>query len=110
MYLSSPKAPAFTHRLFYQGSGVGYSLYESFNATVRAAQFVFLPFLPPTAEEIAANNITLSNIQKVTEELATQWIATNDGYFLEQTNKVHFVPLSYSRMLLTPSSSRMTLG
>ncbi|KAJ6588189.1 Alpha/Beta hydrolase protein [Mycena capillaripes] len=45
------------------GSAVGYRLYGSFNTTVRAAHFVFLPLFPPSAQEIAENNITLSDIQ-----------------------------------------------
>ncbi|KAJ7468280.1 Alpha/Beta hydrolase protein [Mycena galericulata] len=76
------------------GSGVGYSLYNSFNTTVRAAQFVFLPFLPPSPEQIAANNITLSAVQNVTEQRATQWITTNVGYDIEQTTKPNDIGLA----------------
>ncbi|KAJ7604780.1 Alpha/Beta hydrolase protein [Roridomyces roridus] len=50
-----------------QGSGVAYSLYSSFNETVCAAHFAFLPFTPPTAQDIADNNITLSDAQKTTK-------------------------------------------
>lgn len=67
---------------------MGYSLYSGFNTTVRAAHFVFLPFLPPTPEQIAEDNITLSAIQKVTEQKTVDWTTTQFGYFIEQVNKV----------------------
>jgi hypothetical protein len=67
---------------------VAYSLYSSFNTTVRAAHFVFLPFLPPSAEDIAANNITLSDIQKVTEHRFIEFNAIGNGYLIEQSTKV----------------------
>jgi len=69
------------------GAAVGYSLYGSFNATVRAAHFAFIPFVPPAAQEITENNITLSDIQKVTEQRSTEWSATGTGYFIEQPTK-----------------------
>ncbi|KAJ7792309.1 Alpha/Beta hydrolase protein [Mycena olivaceomarginata] len=50
------------------GSAVAYSLYSSFNTTVRAAHFVYIPFVSPSAAEMAANNITLSDIQKIAEQ------------------------------------------
>ncbi|KAJ7931181.1 Alpha/Beta hydrolase protein [Mycena leptocephala] len=74
------------------GSAVGYSLYSGFNTTVRAAHFVFLPFLPPTPEQIAEDNITLSAIQKVTEQKTVDWTTTQFGYFIEQVNKVFAQP------------------
>ncbi|KAJ7766927.1 Alpha/Beta hydrolase protein [Mycena olivaceomarginata] len=46
------------------GSDIGYYMYESFNTTVRTAHFVFLPFQPPSPQEIADKNITLSDVQK----------------------------------------------
>ncbi|KAJ6471909.1 hypothetical protein C8R45DRAFT_1104133 [Mycena sanguinolenta] len=52
----------------FAGSAIGYSLYNSFNTTARAAHFVFLPFASPTAEELAESNITLSALQEVTEQ------------------------------------------
>ncbi|KAJ7832781.1 Alpha/Beta hydrolase protein [Mycena olivaceomarginata] len=51
-----------------EGSAVAYSLYSSFNTTVRAAHFVYIPFVSPSAAEMAANNITLSDIQKIAEQ------------------------------------------
>ncbi|KAJ7761030.1 Alpha/Beta hydrolase protein [Mycena metata] len=76
------------------GSAVAYSLYSSFNTTVRAAHFVFLPFLPPSAEEIAVNNITLSDIQKIALQQTTDWSTTGNGYFLEQTTKPNDIGLA----------------
>jgi hypothetical protein len=71
-----------------QGSSVAYSLYSSFNTTVRAAHFTFLPFFPPAAQDIAENNITLSDIQKVTEQRNIDWNTTGNGYDIELTTKV----------------------
>ncbi|KAJ7857088.1 Alpha/Beta hydrolase protein [Mycena olivaceomarginata] len=76
------------------GSVVAYSLYSSFNTTVRAAHFVFLPFLPPSAEDIAANNITLSDIQKVTEHRFIEFNAIGNGYLIEQSTKPNDIGLA----------------
>ncbi|KAJ7449089.1 Alpha/Beta hydrolase protein [Mycena galericulata] len=57
------------------GSVVAYALYSGYNTSVRAGHFVFLPFFPPSAQEIAANNITLSAVQKVTEQRGTDFIS-----------------------------------
>ncbi|KAJ7301974.1 Alpha/Beta hydrolase protein [Mycena albidolilacea] len=76
------------------GSVVAYSLYSSFNTTVRAAHFVFLPFLPPSAEDIAANNITLSDIQKVTEHRVIEFNAIGNGYLIEQRTKPNDIGLA----------------
>jgi len=76
------------------GAAVGYSLYGSFNTTVRAAYFAFIPFFPPSAQEIAENNITLSNIQRVTEQRSTEWSATGAGYFIEQITKPEVIGLA----------------
>ncbi|KAJ6505205.1 Alpha/Beta hydrolase protein [Mycena sanguinolenta] len=69
------------------GSAVGYSLYSFFSATVRAAHFAFLPVFPPSAEEIAARNITLSAQQNVTEKRYTDFVTSGMAYFMEQTNE-----------------------
>ncbi|KAJ7836320.1 Alpha/Beta hydrolase protein [Mycena olivaceomarginata] len=59
------------------GSHIGYHMYESFNTTVRAAHFVFLPFRPPSPQEIADKNITLSDVQKIALQRTVDW--RNDG-------------------------------
>jgi hypothetical protein len=71
-----------------QGSVFGYALYSAFNTTVRAAQFVFIPFFPPTTQDLVDNNITLSPIQQVTEQRYIDWSMTGTGYLVVQTNKV----------------------
>ncbi|KAJ6471916.1 Alpha/Beta hydrolase protein [Mycena sanguinolenta] len=76
------------------GSAVAYSLYSSFNETVRAAHFVFLPFSPPTAEEIAENNITLSALQEVTEQRVAAFYASGEGYLIEQSTKPNDIGLA----------------
>ncbi|KAJ7883255.1 Alpha/Beta hydrolase protein [Mycena leptocephala] len=76
------------------GSAVAYSLYGSFNTTVRAVHLVFLPVLPPSPEEIAANNITLSDIQKVAEQSTIEWGTTGNGYLLEQSTKPNDIGLA----------------
>ncbi|KAJ7661645.1 Alpha/Beta hydrolase protein [Mycena rosella] len=76
------------------GSVVGYSLYNSFNKTVRAAHFDFLPFFPPSVEDIAEKNITLSDSQKVTGQRVLDWVATGTGYLVEQTNKPNDIGLA----------------
>jgi hypothetical protein len=70
-----------------QGTAAGYSLY-TFNTTVRAAHFVFIPFVPPSSQEIAENNITLSDAQKVAEQRYIELTTIGMGYFTEQTTKV----------------------
>ncbi|KAJ7700409.1 Alpha/Beta hydrolase protein [Mycena rosella] len=76
------------------GCVVAYSLYSSFNATVRAGHFVFIPFYPPSAQEIAANNISLSDVQKVAEQRFIEWSTTGNGYSVEQTNKPNDIGLA----------------
>ncbi|KAJ7162103.1 Alpha/Beta hydrolase protein [Mycena filopes] len=76
------------------GGVVAYSLYSFFNTTVRAVHLVFLPFLPPSPEDVAANNITLSDVQKVAQEQTTAWATTGNGYFLEQTTKPNDIGLA----------------
>jgi hypothetical protein len=71
-----------------QGSVIGYDMYESFNTTVRAAHFVFLPFQPPSPQEITDKNITLSDVQEIALQRTVDWFTTGHSYFQEQTFKV----------------------
>ena len=73
-----------------QGSAVGWSMYDAFNATVRAAHFDFLPFLGPTPEEAAAANITLSAVGKVGTQRFVDFKAHHFSYFGEQSTEVRF--------------------
>ncbi|KAJ7432194.1 Alpha/Beta hydrolase protein [Mycena galericulata] len=75
------------------GSVVAYALYSGYNTSV-AGHFVFLPFFPPSAQEIAANNITLSAVQKVTEQRGTDFISNGMSYFTEQTEKPNDIGLA----------------
>jgi hypothetical protein len=63
-------------------------MYESFNTTVRAAHFVFLPFRPPSPQEIVDKNITLSDVQKIALQRTVDWRTTGQSYLQEQTFKV----------------------
>ncbi|KAJ7849806.1 Alpha/Beta hydrolase protein [Mycena olivaceomarginata] len=76
------------------GSVLGYTLYSSFNTSVRAAHLVMIPFPSPSPEEIVANNITLSDVQKVAQQRAIDWSATNGGYYTEQTTKPNDIGLA----------------
>ncbi|KAJ7451135.1 Alpha/Beta hydrolase protein [Mycena latifolia] len=76
------------------GADVGYDLYKSYNASVRAAHFVFLPFNPPSPQDIADNNITLSEIAKVTLQRTVDWTTTGNAYFMEQTFKPNDIGLA----------------
>ncbi|KAJ7646784.1 Alpha/Beta hydrolase protein [Roridomyces roridus] len=76
------------------GSVVGYSMYGSFNTTVRAAHFVFLPFFGPTPEEIAADNITLSDVEKVAENKGNLFVSLGLAYRDEQTQKPNDIGLA----------------
>ncbi|KAJ6573954.1 Alpha/Beta hydrolase protein [Mycena vulgaris] len=76
------------------GGAIGYYSYSSFNASVRAAHLNLLPFAPPTPEEIAANNITLSDIGKVTVQRSADWQARGMGYFVEQAFKPNTIGLA----------------
>ncbi|KAJ7505852.1 Alpha/Beta hydrolase protein [Mycena galericulata] len=86
--------PAYTLHGTDWGSGVAYALYSGYNTSVRAGHFVFLPFLPPSAQEIAVKNITLSAVEKVTEQRGTDWITNGMSYFTEQTEKPNDIGLA----------------
>ncbi|KAJ7789451.1 Alpha/Beta hydrolase protein, partial [Mycena olivaceomarginata] len=72
------------------GSVIGYHMYESFNTTVRAAHFVFLPFRPPSPQE----NLTLSDVQKIALQRTVDWLMTGQSYFQEQTFKPNDIGLA----------------
>ncbi|KAJ6569565.1 Alpha/Beta hydrolase protein [Mycena capillaripes] len=77
-----------------RGSIIGYILYSSYNTSVRAAHVKSIPFLAPTPDEMAANNITMSKIGKVTEQRTVDYRATGMGYFTEQTFKPNQIGLA----------------
>ncbi|KAK7050663.1 epoxide hydrolase domain protein [Favolaschia claudopus] len=76
------------------GSSVGYIMYNSFNTSVRASHFIFLPFLPPTLTEIEANNITLTDDEKVSVARSEEWLTNDHGYFQIQATKPNDIGLA----------------
>ncbi|KAI0409267.1 Alpha/Beta hydrolase protein [Xylaria palmicola] len=76
------------------GSDIGYSMYDQFNASVRAIHLNFLPFSPPTPAEIAARNLTLSPAEAVVEQRNADWEAGGNAYFIEQTTKPNTIGLA----------------
>ncbi|KAJ7795688.1 Alpha/Beta hydrolase protein [Mycena olivaceomarginata] len=80
--------------LMTDGSDIGYYMYESFNTTVCTAHFVFLPFQPPSPQEIADKNITLSDVQKIALQRTVDWLTTDQGYFQDQTFKPNDIGLA----------------
>ena len=74
--------------MWLQGSCVGYNLYDRYSTSVRAAHFVFLPFVPPTRADLAANNVTLSAQGEFTYELSEIYSSKGYGYFQLQSTKV----------------------
>lgn len=67
---------------------MGYSLYANFPVSVRASHFNFLPFVPPTPQEISDANITLNDFGKFASQHGVAWLTTGNGYFREQSTKV----------------------
>jgi len=76
------------------GADLGYRMYESFNTTVRAAHFVWLQFLPPSPQDLADNNIPVSDIQEVTLQRSVDWLTKDQGYFLGQSFKPNDISLA----------------
>ncbi|KAJ7646786.1 Alpha/Beta hydrolase protein [Roridomyces roridus] len=69
------------------GAVVAYDLYANYNTTVRGGHFVFVPFVPLTPEQLAAENITLTPEEAIPESLYVMWSTTGDGYFHEQATR-----------------------
>ncbi|EIN09123.1 alpha/beta-hydrolase [Punctularia strigosozonata HHB-11173 SS5] len=66
------------------GSDVGYRLYANYTETVRAAQFSFLPFFPPTLAAAQSANISLSAFEIAQLEINDAFESRGLGYFQEQ--------------------------
>lgn len=81
------------------GSGIAYSLYDQWNKTVRAAHLDFLPFYPLSLAELAAENITLTGLEELEEDVTLTWSNSGTGYFSEQTTKVSEVLPFYSYVM-----------
>ncbi|KAJ7617153.1 alpha/beta-hydrolase [Roridomyces roridus] len=76
------------------GAVVAYDMYSNFNQTVRATHLMLSIFQPPTAEEIAARNITLTADEQVTAERTAAYFAVGQGYFQEHEYKPDDVGLA----------------
>ncbi|KAJ7646775.1 Alpha/Beta hydrolase protein, partial [Roridomyces roridus] len=66
------------------GLVIGYDLYANYNTTLRAAHFVFLPFVPPTMQEMTDAGVKLPSDELVTENLYLTWSTMGNAYFVEQ--------------------------
>ncbi|KAJ7071931.1 Alpha/Beta hydrolase protein [Mycena amicta] len=69
------------------GSSVGYALYTTYHTSVLSASFDFVPFFPPTRDDIVAANITLLPEQEITLARQEEWIAEGMDYLLMLTHK-----------------------
>lgn len=49
---------------------------------------VFLPFFPPTTEQLVAENVTLTALEHSEHERYMEWSSKGNGYFVEQTFQV----------------------
>jgi hypothetical protein len=67
---------------------VGFQCGILHNTTMCITHLKFLAFLLPSAEEITENNITLSDVQKVTEQRFTFFESIGNAYFIERMTKV----------------------
>ncbi|RAL11837.1 epoxide hydrolase family protein [Aspergillus homomorphus CBS 101889] len=76
------------------GAGVGYTLYDQYNTTVRAGHLAFLPFFPLTLDALAAQNIILSPLEAFEEANTMEWNNSGEGYFTEQTTKPNTIGLA----------------
>jgi hypothetical protein len=61
---------------------------------VKAAHFAFIPFLPPSAAEIVAENITLTPFEQEGLDRSQTWFATGNAYFNEQTYRPNTIGLA----------------
>ncbi|EIN09136.1 alpha/beta-hydrolase [Punctularia strigosozonata HHB-11173 SS5] len=66
------------------GSQVAYILYANYASTVRAAQFCFIPFLPPTTADAQSANISLSAFEITQLKINDAFAARGMAYFDEQ--------------------------
>ncbi|RFU80052.1 alpha beta-hydrolase [Trichoderma arundinaceum] len=76
------------------GCSVAYHLYSSYNTTVRASQFVFLPFFPYSPDQLAAENIKLDALEKFEEQGFVNWVTTGQSYFAQMSTKPNTIGLA----------------
>lgn len=70
------------------GAAVAYTLYEDYNVTTHAAHFSFIPFFPPTAEDVSEMNITLTSLEEFMLKRSDDWARTGNAYYLLQLTTV----------------------
>lgn len=70
------------------GSGVSFDMYDSFNATVKAAHLSFLPFSSLTPAQLIAEGIVLPSSAVAEEERAMDFQTKGDIYFAEMATRV----------------------
>jgi len=76
------------------GCALAYNLYDLFPVNVRASHFVFLPFYPLNAAQLAAENITLSPLEQFEVERFETWAATGGAYFQEMATEPNTIGLA----------------
>jgi hypothetical protein len=75
--------------------------YQNYPKNVRAAHFAFIPFTPPTMDQIVAANVTLDAFGQEAYKYGADWNANGSAYLLEQTHKVCNAECETIRHLLT---------
>ncbi|KAH8881857.1 alpha/beta-hydrolase [Thozetella sp. PMI_491] len=73
------------------GCVVAYSLYNNFNTTVRAAHLTMIPFYPQTPDQLAAQNITLTELEEFELQRTVEWTVSGNGYFIEHSTEPNAV-------------------
>ncbi|KAJ7055718.1 hypothetical protein C8F01DRAFT_1157428 [Mycena amicta] len=93
------------------GSSVAYALYTTmYHTSILSASFNFLPFFPPTRDDIAAANVTLLPEQEITLARQDNSYAEGLDYFFMLTHKPNDIdyalydnPVAVSLYVLTNS-------
>ncbi|CAH0051433.1 unnamed protein product [Clonostachys solani] len=76
------------------GAAIAYTLYEDYTNTTRAAHFSFIPFFPPTGEQVKAMNISLTPLEKDMLNRSDEWSKTGSAYFLLQQYQPNTIGLA----------------
>ncbi|KUL83696.1 hypothetical protein ZTR_07477 [Talaromyces verruculosus] len=69
------------------GSPISYAMYNSYETSVRAAHFSYLPFPILNGTQLAALNISLDQVDSINLQAAENWIESGQGYRVEQGTK-----------------------
>jgi pimeloyl-ACP methyl ester carboxylesterase len=79
------------------GSFISYRMYDTYNVSVRAAHFSFLPFYPPSPAQLAALNVDLSPQEIIQAQLTETYTTFGLGYNIEQSTEVRSRFLDFVR-------------